>query len=307
MLRPSGEENLCKSINVKQQQHRVPEVYLKEFGYLDGDQWMITTAEKHKAELMRGVGKRWVGAKSIGSVTTINNEFDLGNVLPQDTKRLEEFFWNFENRYLKVVEELNNQRLSDDTLGDLTDFIASVLIRSRRFRDMLAYYLEQPNARAFLNTMCMWMDPKEREERVSNIEAFNLPDRLNHTCYAVWHHLAKRLGSFHAVVLKDLDNSGWMTSDNPVVLRRFQARGGSLLGRDTELYFPITKDWCLFLHDPKCLFPMNPMRLLEDRSFVQAHEWVRYVIGEYIWENADELVFFSSRFKFSEPIESDSA
>lgn len=288
---------------MEQQQHRVPQVYLKEFGFLDGDQWMITTAEKHKAELMRGVGRRWVGAKSIASVTTAENEFDLGDVLPEEKKLLEQFFWNFENEYGSVVKELDEQKFTDESLGKLTDFIAGLLIRSRLFRNLLAHHLTQPYAHDFLNGMCMWMDAKEREERVRAIEAFDLPHRLNHAAYSIWHHLSSRLRAFEGVLLKDLDNSGWMTSDNPVVLRHFQARGGSLLGRSTEVYFPISKNWCLFLHDPKCLYPMNPMRSIPSRSFVQAHEWMRFIVSEYIWENADEVVFFSSRFKIKEPIE----
>ncbi len=135
---------------MEQKQHRVPQVYLKEFGFRDGDQWMITTAEKHNAELMRGVGRRWVGAKSIASVTTAENEFDLGDVFPEEKKLLEQFFWNFENEYGSVVKQLDEQKFTDKSLGKLTDFVASLLIRSRLFRSVLAHHLTQPYAHDFL-------------------------------------------------------------------------------------------------------------------------------------------------------------
>lgn len=282
-----------------EKQHRVSKVYLKQFAIRGTGHEKIFAMKKFPGLFLHGVGKQWpVTEEAIKEMTITDGEFDLGSVEPTDRDQLEKFFGKFEHKYTRVLSAIDAKKVSSETSDFLIGFIASLLVRSRAFRNWMAYELSADTSRTFLNTMCMYMSKEEREQRVENIEQFPVKDRLNHACYCIWHNLYYRLGNFRMVFF-DNPTRGWETSDDPVVLRNIEARGGTLVGRATELYFPLSKRWCLFMYDPKSKYPLNPMTRWERGSFVLADDWVRFIAREFVFQNADSHIFFSSSEQFS--------
>jgi hypothetical protein len=283
-------------------QHRVSAVYLREFGFKEGEQWKITTLEKKKRELMQRIGKRWVGEKSIDSVTTAPNEFDLKGADPDLRRLLEENFSKIETDYAKLVAEVNSGSLRDETAAKIAHFIASLLIRSKRFREVIDRILSLSNAGTFLEHMCVLMEPNTTQALVAKVMAIPIEHRLNHACVLVWHQLSIKLASFEMVVMKDYDNSGWSTSDEPVILQN-NFTSNSILSIDTELWFPLSKDYCLFMYHKNSPHRQHPLRKHPHGTFIQAGEWERHVFSEFVFERAREYVFFSSRSSFKEPMD----
>lgn len=283
-------------------QHRVSAVYLKEFGFREDEQWKITTLEKEKRELMQRIGKRWVGEKSIDSVTTAPNEFDLNGAHPDLRRLLEENFSKIESDYPKLVAEINSGALMDETASKIAHFIASLLIRSKQFREVINRILHLSNASTFLEHMCVLMEPNTVQALVAKVMDIPIEHRLNHACILVWHQLSIKLASFEMVIMKDYDNSGWSTSDEPVILQHNFTRN-SILSIDTELWFPLSKDYCLFMYHKKSRYRQHPLRKYPHGTFIQAGEWERHVFSELVFECAREYVFFSSRSSFKEPMD----
>lgn len=285
-----------------QDQHRVSAVYLREFGFEEDGKWKVTTLEKHKRELMQRIGERWIDDKYITGLTVVTNEFDLNGADPDLRRLLEENFSKIETDYPKIIAEINGGNLSDETAAKIAHFIASLLIRSKRFREIIDRILRLPNARTFLEHMCVLLDPKDVELLVDKVEAVAIEHRLNHACVLVWHQLSIKLSSFEMVVMKDYDNSGWSTSDEPVILNH-NFTSDSILSIDTELFFPLSKDYCLFMYHKNSQHRQHPLRKHPHGTFIQAGEWERHVFSEFVFNMANEFVFFSSRFGFRERME----
>jgi len=284
-----------------QKQHRVSQVYLKGFGDKKDEQWMLPTMERLTSMSLHGIGKPWsVEDQDIRKLTITDGEFNLIDVAQEDQDALENFFGKLENQYPSVIRTLGQKQLHDTTRDYLAGFMATLLIRSSRFRHRMRLELEQPSLPAFLRTMTMYMDTKEAKARITNILEFAPTARLNHACYAIWHHLYYRLrdGSFKMVFMQDKEY-GWPTCDDPVVIRNFAARGGSLLGRATEIYFPISREWCVFMYDSHCRYQLNPLRKHDDRSFIASTEWLRHVVWEEVLQNAARNIFFSHPLQYA--------
>lgn len=281
-----------------EQQHRVSRVYLKGFA-CDVAKEKVWTADKWMALFLHGVGHPWaVEEKPIADLTVTDGEFELGSVDPEDKDKLEKFFGKFERMCPRVLKAVDARKLNNENRDFLIGFVASLLVRSRHFRLWMDSELRSPDSQLFLRTMCMYMPPEEQPKRIANIEQFPAEHRLNHACYAIWHHLYHRLGNFKMVFFEN-SARGWETCDDPVVLRNIEARGGSLLGRASEIYVPLDRKWCLFMYDSKSNHPLNPMRLSPD-TFAEADKWVQFAVREFVHQNADQQLFFSEQGQFAE-------
>jgi hypothetical protein len=283
-----------------QDQHRVSEVYLKQFGYQNNKHWKISTAELSKRDEMRRVGRLRVSQKSIGSVTIATNEFDLIGLSTSVRRLLEQEFQKLETVYEEILLELNNESIKSTSSTRLNMFIASLLIRSRRFREMVNYHIRQPHSNKFLRDMCIGLDPEYVNELVQIIEAVPIENRLNHACVLVWNHLSYILSHFNSVFIKDYE-TGWQTSDDPVVMRNNNYQK-EIISVDMELYFPLSRNICLFMYHVKARKNTHPLRTHPDLSFVQADVVMRDIFHQIIFENAHDMTFFPERLNLNEPI-----
>ena len=180
-------------------------------------------------------------------------------------------------------------------------FMASLIVRSIDFRMWMQFELLSPRVDNFLETICMYMVPADQpEERIKVIKEFAPKDRLNHASYCIWHHLKTRMcdQSFNMVLIENIEH-GWETCDDPVSIRHNRARGGSLLGRATEIIFPICKEWCLFMYDPKYRYPLNPLCQHPHGAMIKADAWIRFFVRERMLENAVQHLFFSHPHQYA--------
>jgi hypothetical protein len=254
---------------------------------------------------IHGVGKEWpIETEDVDVCTITDGEFDLQQVHPDDMGQLEKFFGKFENHYHSIISTVGNRQMHDKQRDLLIGMMASLIVRSVNFRRWMAAELAANTRDNFFKTIGMYLEPNDRAARVDNIYQFAPEVRLNHATYIIWHHLYHRLVNFNMVFIH-AGERGWETSDDPVVLRNIEARGGSLLGRASELYFPLSREWCLFMYDPKSRYPLNPLCKFSNDSFVLANDWIRFAVREFVMQNANEKIFFSGKTQYGKgwPVE----
>jgi hypothetical protein len=111
-----------------QKQHKVPQVYLKKFGYQNGNnQWMISVLKK---------GLKFTQQKSIKSFTIETNVFDIDSDHPRIPRMFETLNSELENEYNNIISELdNNQTLSDKGYAFLLQLTSNLICRSDYWRD----------------------------------------------------------------------------------------------------------------------------------------------------------------------------
>lgn len=240
-----------------QKQHKISQVYLKQFGYCDND------------------GVEWISVYKVGSkktenlricdFTTETNIFDLPFVEPNIKRHFEILSSTLENNYRSVILGLASQKQITPQGKDLINhFVANLLCRTDRFREFVKDMLCEKNGRnVLLKEITIFSDNqnelKELQTILKNVEKEN---ELNIVMCYVMNHLVYVFQRFKKVVLKHYKNNGWLTSDNPVHIERF-GNFSWLIPIEAEIYFPLSKDFCLFMFHPDSELNKNPLRKLK--------------------------------------------
>ena len=63
-------------------------------------------------------------------------------------------------------------------------------------------------------------------------------------------------------MIRDSERKGWLTTDSPVHLDK-QGSHEWIIPVESEIYLPLSKDFCLFMFHPKSKICSNPLRKLK--------------------------------------------
>lgn len=240
-----------------QKQHKISQIYLKQFGYTDenGLDWVsVYKVGSGKTENLR-----------ICDFTTETNIFDLPFEDPEIKRHFEILSGKLENNYRTVILSLANQkRLTPQGKNLLNQFVANLLCRSDRFREFVKDILNDKNGRnVFLNEITIFSENQNEFEVLQTIlKNIEKEKELNLVMCYVMNHLVYIFQRFKKVVLKHYKNNGWLTSDNPVHIERF-GNCSFLIPIEAEIYFPLSKDFCIFMFNDKSEQNGNPLRKLK--------------------------------------------
>jgi hypothetical protein len=240
--------------HLKQRQHRVPKIYLKQFGFQENTIWkvFVVDSKNHSLECI---------PIDLFSVTI--NEFDFSADNYKQKRHFEDTAGNIESLYPMVVNTISNQkRLRPKHEDILRHFAASLILRSECNRKFFIDLLQDPETRdKFLDEVMMFDDEKPDIVKL----AYSIMDEKEHLPLIqgkIANHLVHVLRSFQAVVLQDFDGRGWPAFDDPVCID-FQKNYSWILPIEAELYLPLSRKYCLFLFHPKSALNINPLRNLQ--------------------------------------------
>jgi hypothetical protein len=192
-----------------QGQHRISQVYLKQFGYLRDEQWWISVYQK---------GKESTDNKLIYEFTKETNIFDVPFKNFKIRRHFENTSSQIESRYRTVISNLTHQKqLTPKDRDLLCHFVPNLMCRTKPFRHFIDLLLRETDTREkFINEITLLCgDSKETKEL---LRIFKIDYQLNIVVGILMNHLVTVLRKFKQVVIKDTENKGWMTTDNPVCL-----------------------------------------------------------------------------------------
>jgi Protein of unknown function (DUF4238) len=236
-------------------QHRVPQVYLKQWGYKAGDKrWYIFTINRENKQ---------VKESRIDSFSTAINVFDYLSDDLDDKRHYETTAGIIESHYRTVVRSIEHQKRLNTLHEDvLRHFIASLICRSEAFRDFFTDMLaDNEQIEGILEEITMF-----EEQDMPPLLGFALKiaegvERLSLVQGLVTNHISKLLRSFKAVIIRDFGDLNWFTSDNPVHID-FQDNYELIITWDSEIYLPLSPKLCLFLFNETSEKNDNPLRRL---------------------------------------------
>jgi hypothetical protein len=272
--------------NRDQGQHRLSRVYLKQFGFEDKNgHWNVSIYE---------LGNPITKNRFIKSFTKEKNIFDV-RMLAEDAPEASRYFERnsklVEDYYPSVIRRLNLKKKVDGVMeGILTTYAANILCRTNRFRSLLLYILESNSKKAFLIDEITMFDPDRKSNYFlkSIHPSISINDHLNIIIGNVMNHLVKTFESFNLVLLKDWNENGWFSCDNPVVLDVGQKQQW-LIPINTEIYFPLSRDFCLFMYHPNGQ-TSNTLRTHDHGTYVDADENLHKTVLDKISSNADKFL-----------------
>lgn len=236
-----------------QGQHKVPQVYLKQFGYNNNGEHLLSVYK---------VGNKKSENIRIYDFTKETNIFDLTQFTEFEAIRsFENLNGEIENYYRTIVNNLKNQkRLPKKDKHYLIHFVANILCRTDPFRTYIEKLLYFPNTREkLIQEISIFTENSEDIKKALN--TFKVEYQLNLALLYVMEHLVNVMKHFKTVIIKGAPKKGCLTTDSPVYLDKYENEG-SIINQDTEIYMPISKDFCLFMFHENSNFKTNPLRKL---------------------------------------------
>lgn len=233
---------------MNQNQHIIPQVYLKQFGYKSKDGvWKVPTFNVEEIELMNKIDKTLVRQSNIKSLLAEINIYDLP-IAEKDKKLLEDFFQLTENEYPKVIEELNKkEKISSKSRDSLVGFISLLFVRTNDYRLILEAVLDKKD---YLYLEAIFDGNKERIKKL-----FSLPKKsaINFLIAFSGGYIYKCLKNFKISIIKSTAEEKWATTDNPVLVicKNYKDKQLDFMGIDTKVICPISPDYLAYIDHEK--------------------------------------------------------
>lgn len=232
---------------MKQKQHIIPQVYLKQFGYQNSNGiWKIPTFDVGKIPIMNKIRKTLFDHLPIKSLLQEVNRFDIPDI-PDNPKIVENIFQITETNYPRIIKDLTiNHSLSFESKSMLLEFIAFLFVRTNDFRLIINSAIEN-NDEVFLNIIT-----EGNTKNKNNILALSRDSAINVITVYSGYFIYTRLKHFKLYIIKALDTEKWPTTDNPVLIisKMNEKKHIDFMGIDTKVLFPISPSFLAFAEHP---------------------------------------------------------
>ncbi|MCY0970274.1 DUF4238 domain-containing protein [Chryseobacterium wangxinyae] len=270
-----------------QSQHKVSQVYLKQFGYLNGNQWKVSVLQ---------VGGKFTQQKSIKSFLAETNLFDINSEVPEIERIFEELNSKIENEYLNILNDLDKeQKLSEKSHAVLIQLICNFISRSDIWRTRILYLLHTDAKENLLKIICAkWaksLEELEQKEFFQFLLSSNPEIIVNRVLLLFSYYLLQRLAYYEVVILKSQEKKPWFTSDNPVLFKNEVGRF-EMVKKESEIYLPLNGKYLIYLHNKDSSDKVNKLRLFETNKVAHANDDQNWDITQMLMRNAHNYVIF---------------
>lgn len=266
-----------------QGQHLIGKTYLEQFSFKQGDKIVISVWEK---------SKDYISSESIKNFLKKINFFDLPTISSIDPRTFEDINGKLETHYPKIIKDIKfNGQLGRNNISILKQFIANLICRTPYMRRQIdALYNDPSTKEKFLAEISMFLD-KPKETAIRIVDNIAVEDRLNYLAIFVMLHISIIFKNYDFCILLDFDKRGWITSDNPVVVD-YNDNYQWIIPVEAEIYFPLSRDYCLFMYNPNSSKKTNSLRKYSGGMLIEATEEIQEAIYERIRANSDEHIIF---------------
>lgn len=270
-----------------QNQHRLSQIYLKKFGYKEEGIWMLSVMKlsSGKIENVR-----------ISEFTAEINIFDLPFDDFNVKRQFEIINSKLENEYPKLINNIKNQKQLISKDKDLLNlFIPNILCRTIHFRAYMKSLIENIETRKkLLNEITLFQKDEGKTEFLLDI--LNPTSHLNIVAGALMNHMHYVLQRFKKLILKSPSGFGWLTTDNPVYID-LQEKHEWIIPLEAEIYFPLSKEYCVFLFHEQSELNSNPLRNLKKDKVNEIDFETFDKLAKRIGGNLDEYLIFSGKYE----------
>jgi hypothetical protein len=270
-----------------QKQHRLSQVYLKKFGYEENGEWLVSVMK---------LGSGMTENVRISEFTAEENIFDLPFKDFEIRRHFEALSGRLENDYPRLINNISNQkRLTSKDKDLLNHFVPNILCRTSHFRFFINLLITDMETRKkLLNEITLFKEDDGQTEFLLDI--LKQETHLNIVVGTLMNHLVYVFQRFKKIILKSPEGFGWLTSDNPVFID-WQGKNEWIMPVEAEIYFPLSKEYCVFLFNEQSELNSNPIRQLNIDKVNQIDFETFDLLANKIARNLDEYLIFSERYK----------
>jgi hypothetical protein len=233
-----------------QEQHRIPQVYWRQWCFRDSK----TNAETLSVLAYGQAVSHYVKVKRFTAVT---NLFDTTLFEPGSERFFDKMCIRTESNYQKVIKALNTGEYDPQTRIYLTEFVSNIFVRQQWTYDFFTWILERKHIRKKLFREISILDndnengliEKMYEEMAIDPE-HTMDSKVSAVLVQAWKHFKTAFQRFNHIIVKAPVGRFWNTTDNPVIVHNM-GNDGWVAGPECEIYFPISKDFLLYMHVDK--------------------------------------------------------
>ncbi len=284
-----------------QDQHKIPQVYLKKFGYIDkNNQWRVSVISP---------GGKFTNQKSIESFTALANIFDIDSIEPRISRVFEKLNCSLETEYNNIINELDNEgKLSEKSYVYLLHIIANLMIRSDFWRDRILAIVRSTNKDNFLRIIlghhCRDYSEfkKIKEQSFFKVLIDNRPEEaINRILIYFIDHLMLRLEHYEIAIIQSQFDKPWFTSTNPVVSHNRKG-DNEIFAKESEIYFPISPKYLAYVRYKGSNDKENELRNYESNKIYLATNEQNVNLLKIIMDNPSEFLIIAGEFKYERHI-----
>jgi hypothetical protein len=288
---------------MKQNQHKVPRVYLRKFGYKSpNNQWKVSVIRQ---------GDFFTRQKSIESFTAETNFFDIQSDDVEIRKAFENLNCDLENEYNRILKDIEKDgKLSDKSYVYLMTLVANLICRSDLWRGKILFLLNSKHKTAFLHFTIGHIS-KSKEEFIGLPEEpffkalIEMPaeEAVNRVLIFFADHILFRLKEFEIVIIKSQPDKPWVTSTNPIVTHnRVNFRKREQFTGDSEFYFPLSPEYLAYIHYKGSSDKKNKLRHFPTNVVQIATPKENINLQKILLNNPSEYIIFPGEFNHKSEI-----
>lgn len=280
-----------------QDQHKIPQVYLKKFGYIDkNSQWKISVISRDE---------KFTRQKSIKSFFAVTNIFDIISDDPRIPRMFEQLNCDLETEYNNIILELETKgSLSNKSNKHLIQLIANFIVRSDYWRELILEILKSEEKENFLVVIlghhCKnFLEFQNiKQQPFFRILADSEPeDSINRVLIYFIDHLLMRLWYYDITFIQSQDNKPWFTSTNPIVVHN-RTKQLEILDNESELYFPLTPKLLAYVHFKGSIDKENPLRTLKKNTVQLATDNQNEDLQKIIMNNPSDFLLIAGEVNY---------
>jgi hypothetical protein len=276
-----------------QNQHKLPQVYLRQFGYKHKEQWKVST---------KVIGENFVRQKSIESFLSEINVFKIDSDQNEIQNIFEEFNCLLEDEFLRIISDLdNNGQLSEKSQAYIYQLIPNLLVRTDIVRNLVRELLESDARTNFLTIICIHKaDSLESLHKMAFFKMLNEPNVdesiINKALIFFADHFFRKLAWYEIVILKSQENKPWFTSDNPIILKNRKQKF-NFMTNQSEVYFPLNPSYIIYLHHKESTDSRNKFRKYEKNKIYEVNNRDNILLQRKIMLNLDKHLIITGEYK----------
>lgn len=252
-------------VHQDQLQHRISQVYLKS--------WSFKNKKNADAVCILRSGNPITYYRTVKKFTAELNLFDTTLFEEGQERFFDKMCIQAENNFAKVLEALSTGSYDCQTRIYLAEFAANLFVRQESTFKFFKFIATRKPLRKKLFKEIAILD----EERAKYIEEIyeemtmdpdhTLDSKVSAIVAQAWTHFMEVFKRFNHVILKAPQDRHWFTTTNPVMVKQLGWEGW-IVGTDAEVYFPISKDYLLYMYFEGS-HPENPLTKLVENSLTE--------------------------------------
>lgn len=269
---------------IDQQEHLVPQVYLKQWA--NNDSLTILDCKIGEFKTVR--------------VQDFNRKLNFYDISWHETelaKHNESEFGRLERDYLTFLNTLKYQKgLKQEKWQAYCDrLVALMFVRTESYWTAFNDVLKTSNGREkFLNEI-YYESPSDLSVQRIAIDLFPNTAPMNIVLCDVARHVQAKLQHFNQVILRtDPKTTPFITSTNPVLLFSNSSDTGTFFHWSSELFLPLSPEYCVYMFHPQYCTHTNRLQDFPNGK-------ISDVPSEFVWDLSTKLSISSGSNEFVMP------